>query len=298
MTKYQAVFRAFKLDTPGSLCSMFQDNKYTLIEARLPNGGIVELVNDLRIHGKEQIDTLHITSFDVDHCDMIELGQILNTLRPARIEIPGYEPDSEEGKSCRKLLLKYDDIHQRYVHNTIQITPSYIATLPNATSWSSSNVLFWTDPAAPSKNDRSLIEFFRSTSFSVLSLGDCEACEIAGRLMRSAILQKEVDVMILPHHGAANGFITDEFLKALNPQVAVATSNRGNEYDHPRPEIRALLASNGIPLMTSKDGDVFVIHEAGQQKSVAVDLGADGQVKKREWLVPKRLKQQNIGLAS
>lgn len=293
----QAKFRAFKLDTPGSLCSVYKDGTYTLIEARLPIGGIDTLLEDLKFHSKDRLDVLHITSWDVDHCDQIELGQILNKLRPNRIEVPGYEPDSEEGKSCRRILLHYDDIHQRRVHNTIEITPSYLSTLQSATPWGSENVFFPTDPNAPNKNDRSLIKLFRSASFSVLSLGDCESEEIGRQLMRSEIFQKEVDVLILPHHGADNGFITDEFLKTINPQVAVATSNRGNEYDHPRPEIRALLASNGIPLMTSKDGDDYVYHEVNGLESQYLDTGAESSIRKKGSFIPKKIRKRNMELA-
>lgn len=292
----QAKFRAFKLDTPGSLCSVYKDGTYTLIEARLPIGGIDVLIQDIKFHNKEQLDVLHITSWDVDHCDQVELSQILNKLRPARIEIPGYIPDSDEGKACRNLLLKYDDIHQRKVHNTVEVTPSYLATLQPATSWGSGNVFFPTDPNAATKNDRSLIKLFRSTSFSVLSLGDCESEEIGQQIMRLQIFKEEVDVLILPHHGANNGFITDTFLKTIKPQVAVVTSNRGNEYDHPRPEIRALLAANHIPLMTSKDGDAYVYHEVGQQHSQYLDTGADSQVKKKGEFVPKKIRKRNLEL--
>jgi competence protein ComEC len=292
----QTVFRAFKLETSGSLCSVYNDGQYTLMEARLPVGGIEVLLQELKFYKKDHVDILHITGWDVDHCDQIDLGQILNKLRPARIEIPGYVPDSEEGKVCRNILLNYDVIHQRYVHNTVEVTPAYIATLKNAEKWNKSSVLFPTDPEAPNKNDRSLIKFIRSTTFSVLSLGDCESSEIAERLMRSDIIREEVDVLILPHHGADNGFISDDFLKAVKPQVAVATSNRGNAYDHPRPEIRALLDRNNIPLMTTKDGDAFVVHEAGQQQSQYIDAGTDGKLKKRDLFVPKKIRRRNLEL--
>jgi competence protein ComEC len=273
------------------------DGTYTLLEARLPIGGIDALIQDLKFHGKEQLDVLHITSWDVDHCDQIELGQILNNLRPNRIEVPGYEPDSEEGKSCRRILLHYDDIHQRRVHNTIEITPAYLATLKIASGWDTTNVLFSTDPSAPCKNDRSLIQLFRSSSFSVLSLGDRESSDIGQRLMRTDIFKTEVDVLILPHHGADNGFITDEFLKTIKPQVAVATSNRGNEYDHPRPEIRSLLANNGIPLMTSKDGDDYVYHEVNGHESHYLDTGADSSIRKKGTFIAKKIRRRNMVLA-
>jgi competence protein ComEC len=288
----QAKFRAFKLDTPGSLCSVYMDGRYTLIEARLPIGGVDVLMQDMKHHGKETVDVLHITSWDTDHCSMIDLDQILNKLRPGRIEVPGYEPESEEGRSCRRILLKYDEIHQWKFHNTIEVTPQYISGLSRPMPFQPVGIHFSTDPRAANKNDRSLVMLFRSTTFSVLSLGDCESAEIASMLLKCEHITDEVDVLILPHHGADNGFITDDFLKAVKPLVAVATSNRGNEYEHPRPEVRAMLAQNGIPLMTSKDGDVYVIHEAGRQFSIAADFGADAQIRKKEEFMPKALSRQ------
>ncbi|MBK9764928.1 MAG: hypothetical protein IPO87_16655 [Flavobacteriales bacterium] len=71
----QAKFRAFKLNTPGSLCSVYKDGNYTLIEARIPVGGINALIEDLKVHGKEKLDVLHITSWDVDHCDRSSLAR-------------------------------------------------------------------------------------------------------------------------------------------------------------------------------------------------------------------------------
>jgi competence protein ComEC len=67
-----------------------------------------------------------------------------------------------------------------------------------------------------------------------------------------------VDVMIMAHHGADNGFTTSAFLKAVKPTLAIATSNYGNQYDHPKPEIRDLLYKHEVRLFTTKTGDVIV----------------------------------------
>lgn len=283
-------FRAFQLDTAGSLFSIYKQNRYTLVEARLPKAGLRALQDDLAAYDKQSIDLLHITSWDTDHCTYNELAAILNHLRPARIEIPGYVPDTEEGLLCRSVLLKYDDIHQRYVHNVQQVTPGYISTLSNATPWGTSDVLYPTDPHAPNKNDRSLIRLFRSEGFSVASLGDCESSDIARTLMNSSIFNTEVDVLVLPHHGADNGFISDEFLKVVKPRIAVSTSDWGNQYGHPKPEIRQMLASNDVEHMTSKAGDVVITQEAGSSTTIAVDLDQNGHhIQKHKEFLPKRV---------
>ena len=283
-------FRAFQLDTDGSLFSYYKESHYTLVEARLPKAGLRALQDDLASYCKETIDTLHITSWDVDHCSWNDLAAILNHLRPARIEVPGYVPDSDDARMCRDTLLKYDVIHQRHVLNVHEITPVYIGNLPTASAWENRDILTATDPTADCKNDRSLIRLFRSAGFSVLSLGDCESAEIAARLMRDPIMRTEVDVIVLPHHGADNGFISDEFLKALKPIIAVSTSNWGNAYGHPKPEVRQMLANNNVELMTSKAGDVFIIQEAGGSTALAVDLDQNGHhVQKQKEFMPKRV---------
>ena len=97
--EFESKFRAFQLNSHGSLFSYYKENQYTLIEARIPKDGIDILIADLRIHNREFIDVLHITSWDTDHCCFEELTQILNKFRPQRIEIPSYVPDSDEGRS-------------------------------------------------------------------------------------------------------------------------------------------------------------------------------------------------------
>ena len=106
-------------------------------------------------------------------------------------------------------------------------------------------------------NDNSLVKLFRVGSFQVLSLGDCEDSAIANRLMENDILKGEVDIMILAHHGADNGFTTKEFLEAIRPKVCVCSSDYGIKYDHPRDIIRQRCLSLGIPLFTTKRGDII-----------------------------------------
>ena len=68
----------------------------------------------------------------------------------------------------------------------------------------------------------------------------------------------ETDIMILAHHGADNGFTTDNFVRTIKPKIAVCSSNYDNQFEHPRQEIRDILYRNDIPLFTTKTGDVIV----------------------------------------
>ena len=58
--------------------------------------GIFELLvgveSEMEIRGVEEATSLRITSSDADHCNKHELPELLNLIRPRRIECPGYDP--------------------------------------------------------------------------------------------------------------------------------------------------------------------------------------------------------------
>jgi competence protein ComEC len=291
----ESKFRAFQLDSAGSLFSYYKPNYYTLIEARLPKGGIEVLKEDLTIHGKTKVDTLHITSWDTDHCCFDDLVQIINQLRPSRIEAPGYLPESDSAKMCRDVLLKYDDIHQKYILNVQLIDESFISKLTPAKKLDTNDIIYPSKFNCDNKNDMSLIKLFRSEGFNVISLGDCESEEVANNLIRRPIFKSEIDVLILPHHGANNGFMSGAFLDVVKPKLAVCSSNFDNHYDHPRQEIRDMLRARKIPLMTTKRGDVVVSQQKGLTTAVAESLQSDNTFVEREVkFVPKKHWQNYI----
>lgn len=282
-------FRAFQLDSAGSLFSFFKPNHYTLIEARIPKGGLKILEADLKSHGKSNIDTLHITSWDEDHCNYGDLIQILNHLRPSFIEIPGYSPESDTGKLCETTIHSYDKVHQEYKPNVKKITKDYIDKLSAGALKDTNDIVYNSKENTEKKNDMSLIRLFRSNGFNVISLGDCECSDLANGLISRPIFSSEIDVLILPHHGADNGFITAKFLTTIKPKVAICSSNYDNQYEHPKQSIRDLLYENGIPLYTTKTGDVYVIHKKGETQSSVYNLMSDNeQISSTKTFFPKR----------
>lgn len=243
-------FRAYQVGNEGSSFSYFDGSSFTLIEARLTDTNIPSIVNELKACGKTSIDCLHITSWDTDHCMKSELEIIIDRLNPKRIEYPGYLPHTDNGKDCLKIILKHN--------KPVKIDSNYVSSLDNATEWNYNNIIYNNSKDYESANDNSSIKLFRSGAFTVLSLGDVEKKEIADFLLRTKIIKNEVDVLILAHHGADNGFTTKEFIQGISPKVAICSSNYGNQYDHPRQEIRDLLYENGVTLYTTKTGDVLV----------------------------------------
>jgi competence protein ComEC len=237
-------FRAYQLGCPGSSFSYFADGRFTLIEARLNDTNKASVIQDMAICGVETASCLHITSWDSDHCSASDLPAVLQTVLPTRIECPGYEPSSDSGKECRQIIQHYE-ARRRNSNRSVEvefITPAYIDALQHAERLAFRNVFYnprWLD--LDCTNNNSTVKFFREGSFNLLSLGDVESHEISARLRRCLYLRREVDVMILAHHGADNGFTNKRFLQHIEPTLAICSSNYDNQYEHPTEDIRELL---------------------------------------------------------
>lgn len=250
-------FRAYQLGEKGSSFSFSVDEDFTLIEGRYNEVNKANVLFEMKCAGATRVSCLHITSWDEDHCKEEELRNILSELRPLRIEYPGYEPDTDCGKACKKLIENYCATN---IVSSNKVTPDYINNLAAGQNRQYIDILYNPTKNNTSHNDNSIVQLFRRGRFTVLSLGDCESKEIAQSIATCSIASTEVDVMILAHHGADNGFTTEEFVNKINPKVAICSSNYDNQFEHPRQEVRNILFHHEptIPLYTTKTGDVVI----------------------------------------
>jgi len=270
----QTRFRSYRLAEKGGSYSYYDGSIFTLIEARYNSVNKPSVQEELGLCALNVIDTLHITSWDNDHCKLSDLEAILLELKPSKIEYPGYEPHSVTGMACLDLIKKYkkESIGKTKEIKAISVTPKYISTLNKASALKYNDVIF--NPLnieTSNANDKSTVKFFRTGSFNVLSLGDVEDCNIASYLRRKSIIKNEVDIMIMAHHGADNGFTTSAFIKHVRPTVAVVGSNYANQYDHPKQEIRDLLYEESVKLYTTKTGDIVIYSTEGHDGKFRVD---------------------------
>jgi competence protein ComEC len=254
-------FRAYQLGNPGSSFSYFSNTHFTLLEGRASELSRTNLLAELGACGKQAIDTLHITSWDKDHCTPSELAWILEHLRPQHVEYPGYAPHTDAGRESLALLKRHMSANARVAKPvTLQeVNPVYIKGLNNATSRTYADIFYhpkFID--ANNANNNSTVKLFRSGMFNVASLGDVESPEIGSMLRRCNIFSNEVDVLILAHHGADNGLTTKHFLEEVRPTLAICSSDYDNQYEHPKQEIKDALYEVAIPLYTTKTGDVLI----------------------------------------
>lgn len=100
-------FRAYQLASAGSSFSYFSAGEFVLIEGRYCEANEESIKQELKICGLDQINTLHVTSWDQDHCSPSQLTKILDHLKPKRVEYPGYSPHTESGKESLKIIKSY-----------------------------------------------------------------------------------------------------------------------------------------------------------------------------------------------
>ncbi|WP_436516387.1 ComEC/Rec2 family competence protein [Ekhidna sp. To15] len=247
-------FRAYQLTSLGSSFSYWDaaTKNFTLGEARLNDDNVRSVAHELGRCGKNQIDELYISSWDKDHCTASELELILNKLKPKTILYPGYEPDSEKENQTRskRLIDEYlgppnpTKYQGRYTGNQAQ-------------SWGYSKFTHSQDLSKYQKsNDKSVIHMWRTGNISVLSVGDLESPELASKLAVNTLM-KEVDVLILSHHGSSPDFTTKEYLEALSPKVCLALVDRKNQFGHPNPNVYRRV-NEASWYFSTKDGDVII----------------------------------------
>lgn len=203
----------------------------------------------MKLSDISRINTLHITSWDEDHCKEKELQAILSDLKPRCIEYPSYTPHTNNGKNSLKLIRGYD-CEKRPIDSDFVNGQSFDQLL-------GVNLFYNPLQIVEKSNDNSIVKFFRIGSFQILSLGDCESEEIRDFLMNDDILKSEVDILILAHHGADNGFTTKEFFQTLEPKVAICASDYDNQYGHPAQTIVNRLRNFGIDYYSTKTGDII-----------------------------------------
>jgi competence protein ComEC len=201
-------FRAYQLGESGSSFSFFAGGHFTIIEGRLTDLSRRSFVQEMTTCNVDRADTLHITSWDRDHCCPDELQDLLDLARPLRIECPGYQSHSDCGIDCLKIIQHYRLMSGSNREVEVKsITPEYIERLSEAQELGFKDIFY--NPLAIDEccaNNNSTIKFFRKGSSNVLSCGDVESHLISARLRNSRSLCRELDLLILAHHGASNGF--------------------------------------------------------------------------------------------
>ncbi len=96
-------------------------------------------------------------------------------------------------------------------------------------------------------NDSSCVLAIGLGSATILLPGDIAAAGEQRLLLQHA---GSVDILLVPHHGSQSSS-TPEFLRAVQPRVAIATAGLGNRFGFPRREVVQRYHAAGIPLWST-----------------------------------------------
>ncbi len=135
-------------------------------------------------------------------------------------------------------------------------------------------------PQAPEdkkeENNNSVCLRLKYGKFSALFPGDSETPERHWWLQHEPELVRDCTILKLAHHGSRNG--TDAtWLKAVRPELAVASMGAGNDYGHPHPETVSLLRRSGIPfLRTDQLGTISIESDGRDWKVIRPSMTGDG----------------------
>ena len=104
-------------------------------------------------------------------------------------------------------------------------------------------------------NDRSIVLKISNGDYSLLFAADIEKGAQEALLKYDSI---KSNIIKVPHHGARSSF-NEDFIKAVNPKVAVISVGFQNRYKHPAPEHVEAYEQNGARIYrTDRDGAILV----------------------------------------
>jgi beta-lactamase superfamily II metal-dependent hydrolase len=127
------------------------------------------------------------------------------------------------------------------------------------------------------ENNNSIGLRVRYGNVSLLLTGDSEETERQWWLKNHADLVSGCTILKLPHHGSRNG--TDaRWLRTVQPEIAVASLGRNNDYGHPHSETISLLRKTGLPLLrTDLVGTITITTDGRSWQVVEPRLASRGR---------------------
>ncbi len=106
-------------------------------------------------------------------------------------------------------------------------------------------------------NNESLVVRLESNGKRALFTGDMES--IVEKTLVQARADVRADILKVAHHGSTSSSIL-EFLRLVDPDLAVISAGKGNPFGHPRSEILERLNDLGVEVRrTDLEGDIEVV---------------------------------------
>jgi competence protein ComEC len=214
----------------------------------------------IRHAGFYRLDYVALTHGDPDHIG--GAASILEEFRPREIwegiPVPRSAPLTALRQLAHETGSQWRNVYAgtRRAFDEVEV----IARHPGVEDWERQKV----------RNDDSLVLELRWRDVSIMLTGDIG--RIPERTLAQTIPPAKVRVVKIPHHGSLTSS-SEEFVRALQPQVAIVSAGRSNHFGHPVPEVLERYRAVGAEIFrTDRDGAVMLDTD-GASLSVATFTG-------------------------
>jgi len=216
-----------------------------------------KLINYLDKAGVKEFEYLILTHTDADHIG--NATYIIENYKVKNIMLPDFVADTKTYETMIDAIEKSDANficgEAGYTFNLGALQNTVIA--PNRD---------YGDP-----NEMSIV--FKSVygDTSVMLTGDAEVESEEDIVKLWKLEDLKCDILKVGHHGSTTS-TTDAFLSAVDPDIAVISCGKGNDYGHPHAEIIEKLKAEGIKIRrTDTEGDI--VYKTDGKAFVEVNVG-------------------------
>ncbi len=233
-----------------------------------PGLKVLDCLSKHLLYNDREIELVILTHPQIDHYGgLIEVFRRykVDTFLAGALESSAQEYQvlkKEVGGSGAKLLnpgvgliLRVGKIYIDILHpsnNFMLANASYIGEVQNANTLGAYT-------SNKDANDFSIVAELSLGGFKALFTGDISP-ESEALILNEGLIQ-HVQYIKVPHHGSKNG-LTQGFLEAATPEVAVISVGKTNRYGHPNQEILEMLQVKGIQILrTDLLGDIEIISD-------------------------------------
>ncbi len=211
-----------------------------------PDDGILAKLGSVLAFWDRSLDLLVLTHPHADH--LAGLLAVLKRYDVAMVMASGVGHSTPEYAEWEKLLERY----------RIPRAVARTGTRIDAGNGVVLDILFPAEDAAAGAthpHDANIVSLLTHGETTVLLTGDAEKM-LEYRLLFELPVLLDADILKVGHHGSKTSS-TEEFLKAVSPDVAVVSAGRKNRYGHPHPEVVERLKRFGIRVRrTDQEGDI------------------------------------------
>ena len=228
------------------------------------NVGTYQIVPFLKSEGTDYLDAIVVTHPDSDHisgiCEMLEETGT-NGIPIGALYLPdvGDEGRNEEYHKLEKLAQDAGvPIGYLSAGETLRCGDVMLTCFHPEKDWKESE-----------PNVYSTVLYLTYGNFTALFTGDLEGKgeELVQKRLSDMLPPEGVTLLKVAHHGSKNSTSAD-FLKAVNPRIALISSGRNNRYGHPHEELLKRLEDYGCFIYQTKESGAVTVRVQNGKVSV------------------------------